>query len=55
MNINKLKNIDEAQKVKLKKEMFAILDDLAEKNKNISFKELDKDIEHAKKHAPRID
>ncbi len=37
----------------LKMQVLADLDYLAEKNKDISFEELDKDIEYSKKHASR--
>ena len=37
----------------LKKEMFAIMADVHEKNKHFTDEEIDRDIKYAKKHAPR--
>lgn len=53
ISFEEYKRLANLEKELLKNEMFAILDDLAKKNKDISFEELDKDIEYAKKHAPR--
>ena len=53
ISFTEYKRLANLEKELLKNEMFATLDDLAKKNKDISFEELDKDIEYAKKHAPR--
>ena len=53
VSFSEYKRLANLEKELLKNEMFATLDDLAKKNKDISFEELDKDIEYAKKHAPR--
>lgn len=54
MDIRKLKVLNEAEKLKLKKEMLAALDEMHEKNKHFTDEEIDRDIEYAKKHTPRI-
>ncbi len=55
MDINKLKVLSKIEKLKLKREMLKTLDELAEKNKHFTDQEINRDIEYAKKHAPRID
>jgi len=53
LSFEEYKRLANLEKKLLKSEMFSILDELAEKNKNISFEEIDRDIEYAKKHASR--
>ncbi len=55
MDTNKSKVLNKAEELKLKKEMFIILDEMHEKNKHFTDEEINRDIEYAKKHAPRID
>ena len=52
VSMEEYKRLANLEKELLKKEVFSILNDLAEKNKHTSLEELDKDIEYAKKHAP---
>ena len=53
LSFEEYKRLANLERETIKNRMLSILDDLAEKNKNISFEELDKDIEYAKKHASR--
>lgn len=52
LSFEEYKRLANLEKKLLKNEIFTIMQDLAVKNKEISFEELDKDIEYAKKHAP---
>lgn len=52
LSFEEYKRLANLEKKLLKNEIFSIMQDLAVKNKDISFEELDKDIEYAKKHAP---
>ena len=54
MDISKLKVLSKIEKLKLKKRMLKSLDELAEKNKHFTDEEINRDIEYAKKHAPRV-
>ncbi len=53
MTFEEYKRLLNLEKDILKMQVLADLDYLAEKNKDISFEELDKDIEYSKKHASR--
>lgn len=53
LSFEEYKRLANLEKEILKDEIFSVMQRLAKKNKNISFAELDKDIEYAKKHAPR--
>ena len=53
LSFEEYKRLSNLERETIKDRMLALLDDLAEKNKNISFEELDRDIEYAKKHTPR--
>ena len=53
LSFEEYKRLINLEKESIKNTMLSIMDNLAEKNKDISFDELDKDIEYAKKHAPR--
>jgi len=52
ISFEEYKRLANLEKKLLKNEIFSIMQDLAVKNKDISFEELDKDIEYAKRHAP---
>lgn len=53
LSFEEYKRLSSLERETIKNRMLSIMDNLAEKNKNISFEELDRDIEYAKKHAPR--
>lgn len=53
LSFEEYKRLANLEKKLLKKEIFSVMQKLAQKNKNISFAELDRDIEYVKKHAPR--
>lgn len=52
VSFSEYKRLANLEKDILTMKVLADMDYLAEKNKNISFEELDRDIEYAKKHAP---
>ena len=53
LSFEEYKRLANLEKEAIKNRMLALMDDMAEKNKDISFEELDHDIKYAKKHAPR--
>ena len=52
VSIEEYKRLTNLEKDILKMEVLSNIDYLSGKNKNISDKEIDRDIEYAKKHAP---
>jgi len=53
LSIEEYKRLTELEKETLKKELSLIMDGLAKKNAKFSDEKIDRDIEYAKKHAPR--
>lgn len=53
VSFSEYKRLANLEKELLKNEMFTIMDKMHEKNKCFTDEEIDKDIEYAKKHAPR--
>lgn len=53
LSFEEYKRLSNLEKDVLKMQVLANLDLIHDKNKNISKEEIDRDIEYAKKHAPR--
>ncbi|HCR36257.1 hypothetical protein A2130_04975 [Candidatus Woesebacteria bacterium GWC2_33_12] len=53
ISFSEYKRLANLEKELLKNEMFAMMDEMHDKNKHFTDEEIDRDIEYAKKHAPR--
>lgn len=53
LSFEEYKRLANFEKETIKREMLSMLDDIHKKNMNFSDEEINRDIEYAKKHAPR--